>query len=144
MVQNSNQSSEALDLPPKPRALVVDYGTSLGPLVELTLREIGFTVARSDSAEDALKRVRSGERYDLVVSDLEMPGFGGNVFRETARRLWAGIDRALVLIAESEDTEHRPRLLAPCFVKPLDLRFHAHVRGVFESSRHRAKEAAAP
>jgi hypothetical protein len=42
------------------------------------------------------------------------------------------------LIAESEDTEHRPRLLAPCFVKPLDLRFHAHVRGVFERSRHRA------
>jgi DNA-binding response OmpR family regulator len=144
MVQNSIQNSDAPSPPEKPRALVVDYRTSLGPLLELTLREIGFTVVRSHSAEDALKRVRSGERYELVVSDLEMPGFGGSVFRESARRLWAGIDRALVLIAESDDTEHRPRLLAPCFVKPLDLRFHAHVRGVFEQSRHRARAAAAP
>jgi CheY-like chemotaxis protein len=30
------------------------------------------------SAESALARVRAGERYDLIVCDVEMPGLGGH------------------------------------------------------------------
>jgi DNA-binding response OmpR family regulator len=129
-------------LPGQPRALVVEDDGAVGDLIALTLREIGFGVDRSESAEHGLMRVQSGERYDLVVSGVEIPGFGGTAFRETARRVWSGIDGALVLIAESEDPKHVSRLLAPCFSKPLDLRFYAHVRGVFERSRHRAAAAA--
>jgi CheY-like chemotaxis protein len=122
----------------QPRALVVDQDGALGTLIGLTLREIGFGIHRSESAAHALMRVQAGERYDLVVSDVEMPGLGGSAFRESARRMWAGIDGALVLITERKDPKHRPFLKTPCFAKPLDLRFHAHVRDVFERSRHRA------
>jgi DNA-binding response OmpR family regulator len=143
MLMNRNEPIGSARVPPaQPRALVVDDDAALGDLIALTLREIGFEVDRSKSAAHAFMRVQSGERYDLVVSGLEIPGFGGAAFREAARRIWAGIDGALVLIAESEDPKHMSSLRAPCFSKPLDLRFHAHVRGVFERTRHRAAAAA--
>jgi CheY-like chemotaxis protein len=113
-----------------PRALVVDDDASLGRVTARVLERIGFAVATSQSGPEALDRIRRGERFDLVVSDVMMPKLDGAGFHEAARSLWPQIDAALVFVTGGGNVETLQRLRRPCFQKPLDPSFFAHVRGV--------------
>jgi two-component system NtrC family response regulator len=61
------------------RILLVDDDESLRRVLELQLSEAGFTVVTSGSAEEALQ-VLGSEGFDLVISDIRMPGMDGLAF----------------------------------------------------------------
>ena len=46
-------------------------------LLELMLRKEGYEVSTSESAVEARQRIEAGESYDLIVSDVSMPGMSG-------------------------------------------------------------------
>ncbi len=75
--------------PPKPRALVVDDDAAIARGTARVLKYTGFGVASSNSGAHALERIRRGERFALVVSDVRMPGISGVEFYEAARALLA-------------------------------------------------------
>lgn len=50
------------------------------------LRAAGYDVTSVPSAEEALVLLRSGRRFDMVVSDIEMPEMNGFDFAETLRK----------------------------------------------------------
>ena len=55
---------------------------------ELTLRESGYNVVATTSPQAALERLRGGEAFDLLFSDVVMPGgMNGVVLAREARRL---------------------------------------------------------
>jgi len=56
--------------------LVVDDDQSLCEFLEVGLRRAGFAVTCSTEADDALRRLDTGE-VDAVLADLEMRGVGG-------------------------------------------------------------------
>lgn len=60
---------------PRARILVVDDE----PLIGNTIRRIlsTYDVAATTDAREALDRLRGGERFDLVLCDLTMPGLSG-------------------------------------------------------------------
>ncbi len=65
------------------------------------LQAAGFEVTTLASGEEALARIEKGARFDLVVSDIEMPGISGF---ELAERLRADARTAHVpLIALSSN-----------------------------------------
>jgi nitrogen-specific signal transduction histidine kinase len=73
--------------PPRPRAriLVIDDEPLVGKVLRRTLPEHDITAVESGAA--ALARLSAGERYDLVLCDLLMPGMSGmDVYRELARQ----------------------------------------------------------
>jgi CheY-like chemotaxis protein len=61
---------------PRARVLVVDDHPLLLTYAMRALEEHDVEGVRS--AESALARVRAGERYDLIVCDVDMPGLGGH------------------------------------------------------------------
>jgi len=66
--------------------LVVDDHASAREAVAHVLREARYDVATSASASEALARL-AGEKFDVVVTDLQMPGMDGLEFiREIERR----------------------------------------------------------
>ena len=67
-----------------PRLLVVDDEESVRKLLERMLRAARYDVAVAEDAPAALERAAAGEPFDLLVSDLMMPGMQGD---ELARRL---------------------------------------------------------
>ncbi len=72
--------------------LYVDDDDSLVFLASRLLRRNGFDVATSRSAEDALARVRAEpERFDLVVTDINMPGLSGLEMARELRSLRPGL-----------------------------------------------------
>lgn len=58
------------------------FRNMLGPV----LKAAGFNVTTCSSATEAMRRLGEGERYDVVVSDIEMPVVNGFEFAEMLRR----------------------------------------------------------
>jgi DNA-binding NtrC family response regulator len=54
--------------------LMVDDNPDVLELGAMVLREAGFTVIAAASAEEALESVRDGSTFDLLFTDIVMPG----------------------------------------------------------------------
>ena len=54
--------------------LLVEDDPNVAELVAEMLGELGYGVTRSESADAAVELLRSGRRFDLVLSDMVMPG----------------------------------------------------------------------
>jgi putative nucleotidyltransferase with HDIG domain len=59
------------------RILVVDDEESVRGLVGTLLDRCGYSTTLADGAKEALTRMQEGPAYDLVVSDIMMPGTDG-------------------------------------------------------------------
>jgi two-component system CheB/CheR fusion protein len=70
------------------RALVVDDEPDIRLMLDLFLRNAGYMVVSAPSASAALEIVQQEpETFDLIVSDIGMPGMDGYQLVETLRRL---------------------------------------------------------
>jgi CheY-like chemotaxis protein len=121
---------------PKPRALIVDDDGILRIAIKRSLDDLGFDTELSESGEHACDRIRRGERFALVVTDVQMPGMDGHAFLEAARGLWPEIAAKAVLVSGSITFNgERDDGGVPCFGKPLTSDFYDHVRRVLRSCR---------
>ncbi|MBK1656618.1 hybrid sensor histidine kinase/response regulator [Paracraurococcus ruber] len=68
------------------RVLMVDDSPFFRGLVGPIIRSCGLEVLATGSAEEALARLEAGERADLVVTDIEMPGMDGYELCRTLKR----------------------------------------------------------
>ena len=69
------------------KILLVEDEKSMRDLLGLMLRKEGYTVATAESGLAAKKMIESGESFDLVVSDVSMPGMSGLDLLREIRRL---------------------------------------------------------
>jgi len=69
------------------RILVVDDQDAVRRLVARLLTRAGYEVESACDGEDAIETFRTGGKFDLVVSDVRMPGMSGPRLVEQLRRL---------------------------------------------------------
>ncbi len=74
----------------KNRILVVDDDSQVRDSIVEVLRRKDYTVVPSPNGEDALRRFQS-ESFDLVVSDIKMPGMSGVELLESIRGIDADV-----------------------------------------------------
>ena len=72
--------------PTRPRILVVDDEASIRDLLSKALALADYDVDTAPDGQTALGRLRSG-RYDLLITDLKMPGMDGLTLIREARQL---------------------------------------------------------
>lgn len=84
------------------KVLVVDDEDYMLEVVGDSLAASGHCATLAHSGEEALSRLRAGERFDLVILDLTMPGLSG---AETFTRIRA-MDADLPVILSSGYAEH--------------------------------------
>jgi two-component system, chemotaxis family, CheB/CheR fusion protein len=70
----------------RPRALIVDDAPDVTEMLALFLQHAGYETVMAFSAPDALAAARE-ERFDVVVSDIGMPGMNGYQLAEALRSL---------------------------------------------------------
>lgn len=58
------------------KILAVDDSISIRQMVSHTLKDAGYDVETANDGRDALAKV-SGGKYDVVISDVNMPNMGG-------------------------------------------------------------------
>jgi two-component system chemotaxis sensor kinase CheA len=68
------------------RVLLVDDSPFFRNLLTPLLSVAGYDVTAVETANDALALCEQGEEFDVIVSDIEMPGMSGFDFAETVRR----------------------------------------------------------
>jgi len=69
------------------RVLVVDDQTPVRELVAAVLASDGHSVETARDGADALRLLEAAKPYDLIVSDLKMPGLDGpSLYLEVTRR----------------------------------------------------------
>jgi two-component system KDP operon response regulator KdpE len=76
------------------RILVVDDEPQLRAVLRSTLSALGFVVADAESGEAAIEMVRK-EKFDLILLDVNMPGFGG---LETCRTMRQRSDVSIIML----------------------------------------------
>jgi signal transduction histidine kinase/CheY-like chemotaxis protein len=102
--------------------LIVDdeliFATSLRRLLA---REHDVEIAKH--GREALDRLRAGERFDAIISDLMMPGFGGmELYANTVQLAAEQAERFIFVTAGGhEAAEFLSRITNPWFDKPCDL-----------------------
>ena len=86
------------------RVLVVDDQTPVRELVAAVLASDGHSVETARDGADALRLLDSSKRYDLIVSDLKMPGLDGpSLYLELTRR-WPDTRPQLLFISGFVDS----------------------------------------
>ncbi|WP_166820381.1 hybrid sensor histidine kinase/response regulator [Thalassoroseus pseudoceratinae] len=68
-----------------PRVLVVDDSIFFRQLITTTLESQGYEVVACGAGDDAIGRIDRGERFQIIVSDLEMPSMDGFQFANACR-----------------------------------------------------------
>ena len=69
------------------RVLVVDDEQRVASTLQAYLEDEGMDVVSLKSAEDALDLVMRGERFDVCVMDMRLPGMDGNAAIRKLHRL---------------------------------------------------------
>ncbi|HEY0081020.1 MAG TPA: response regulator [Pyrinomonadaceae bacterium] len=111
----------------KLRALVVDDAPDVTEMLAMVMRFAGYDVVTVFSANDALETART-EQFDVVVSDIGMPGMNGYELAEAIRTLPDYRAVPLIAVTGFAMYDDRDRALASGFnafltkpINPMDL-----------------------
>ena len=111
----------------KPRALVVDDAPDVTEMLAMLLRYAGYEVVAVSSAPAAFDKAQSAQ-FDVVVSDIGMPGMNGYELAEALRTLPDYHAVPLIAVTGFAMYDDRDRALESGFnafltkpINPLDL-----------------------
>lgn len=65
--------------------LFVDDDPSMHKMVDLFLRDLNYTISWAKNGRSALKMLK-GNKYDLIISDIQMPEMDGLSFLQEIRK----------------------------------------------------------
>jgi CheY-like chemotaxis protein len=118
------------------RILVVDDEELLASVVVEALRAEGYRADAARSGDEALNLLQT-ERYDLVITDLKMPGMSGPQLREEILRRAPGLSGRILFstgdVASSSTRRFLEETGSACLTKPFRLaELRRAVRGALE------------
>ncbi len=97
------------------RVLVVDDSIFFRQLVSTALEAESYKVHKAESARKAVELIEAGNRYDLVVCDIEMPEMDGIEFAAWFRRDPSRAKTPLIALTSLSSTKHQDRGLQAGF-----------------------------
>ena len=97
---------------PEYRALIVEDSPTMRQLICLALRRVhGLTVVEASDGVDGLKKI-SGERFDIIFTDINMPIMDGLKLVSLLRADPAYRETPIVIITTEGASEDRDRALS--------------------------------
>ena len=114
------------------RILLVEDDDDTRQLLAVALAAQGYEVAEAADAEKGIKALRGGRRFDMVLSDYDLPGKTGAAMLREAHRDGLLQGAATLIVTAHPDPEGVGDV--KLVRKPLDLeKFLLQVRGIFDS-----------
>ena len=88
------------------RILTVDDSASVRQMVSFTLRKAGYEVVEAVDGKDGLAKVSSG-KFDLVITDLNMPNMDGIQMMTAVRKLAGYAFVPMLMLTTESQTEKK-------------------------------------
>lgn len=115
--------------------LIVDDESTLVYFLKQSLQEIesGFALETASSGEDALDKLTC-DQYDLLITDLKMPGINGFRLSEVARLLHPEIKIILMTAHGSPEVQHHAQKIGAdgYLTKPFStIKLHTLAKEIF-------------
>lgn len=107
----------------KTRILVVDDDAALGRTCARMFRKAGHEVVVVETAAAAWGLLQSDEKFDLLLTDVQMPGQGGDWLHERVNEQVKLDDMAVIAMTGNCDCDEAQALVAkgvPVIGKPFD------------------------
>ena len=105
------------------RLLIVDDNPTNCRILTLQTRKWGMIPHHTHDAKQALEWLRAGERFDLAILDMQMPGMDGLMLAAEIRKLPLGGALPLILLTSMGVKTNQPEVaeigFASCLTKPL-------------------------
>lgn len=67
------------------KILAVDDSKTMRDMVSFTLKNAGFEVTEAEDGKDALRVLAGGNKFDLIITDLNMPNMDGFALIDAVR-----------------------------------------------------------
>ncbi len=126
---------------PSPRVLVIDDDQMLRNLLEALLPMDGCQVVSAEGGDEALRLLQSGAGFDLILTDLNMPGLEGAALAE-ALRAAAPAAALLVGMSGSQPDAAVRRALDSFLLKPFNSDdLHQAIQAAESAPTHAAANA---
>jgi CheY-like chemotaxis protein len=97
--------------PPHRTIVVVDDEREVREQVSAALRETGFSVVEAVDGAAGLKLFQSGKGYDLLVTDVGMPGLNGRQLADAARILLPNLPILMITGYAGKETDQLQHLV---------------------------------
>ncbi|WP_346656786.1 ATP-binding protein [Pseudomonas sp. SWRI18] len=92
--------------------LIVEDDPAVRVLVSTVLKELGYAYVEAGDAHSAVPIIESGQRIDLMISDVGLPGMNGRQLAEIGRQLRPGL-KVLFITGYAEHAAVRGGFLDP-------------------------------
>jgi signal transduction histidine kinase/CheY-like chemotaxis protein len=125
------------------KVLLVEDDEAVRGTLSAALRAVGFEIHAAATADEALRRVDGGERYDVVLTDIVMPGELGGL--ELAAHLRSHHPGTGVVVATGYSDRAVDLPGVPALAKPFEL--HQAVEAInaaMESASRRPRDSRIP
>ncbi|MEG6507370.1 chemotaxis protein CheW [Methyloligella sp. 2.7D] len=99
------------------RLLLVDDSQFFRNMLAPLLTAHGYSVTLAESAHEALEMKEEGTRFDLIISDLEMPGLDGFAFAQEAKKDPRWSETPLIALSSYSSPELIARSRAAGFIE---------------------------
>jgi two-component system chemotaxis response regulator CheY len=94
------------------RALIVDDSNFIREYLRQLLQRMGVTCAEAHNGEAAIARLASGEPFDLMLLDVNMPVMDGMECVKNLREAGLGLSMKVMMVTTEADTSFISRALA--------------------------------
>ncbi len=119
---SGSRPSVELNIMRAARILIVDDDAGIGRALQRLFRD--YDVVVHTSARHAVDRIAIGERFDVVLSDVTMPGMSGRALYEELQRLAPEQAKRVIFITGGASDDRTAQFLEtvgqPVLTKPFD------------------------
>ncbi|RZZ89605.1 response regulator [Pseudoxanthomonas winnipegensis] len=95
------------------RVLLVDDNELIREMAADVLADEGLLIVQAGDAEQALDQLRTQPAFDLLLTDVRLPGMSGRELADAARALAPALP-VIFMTGYAEEALERPDFLGPC------------------------------
>ncbi len=88
-------------------ALAVDDSSTIRMAVSMVLKSLDYDVITATDGRDALEKMRKSSRFNLIITDLNMPNMGGISFIKETRKMVRYDSTPILVLSTENDTEKK-------------------------------------
>lgn len=95
----------------KPNVLLVDDDRFLLDIYALKFKAGGFQIETFSNSKEALEKLQAGQKFDIIILDIIMPGVDGMEFLKTMRQEKLCEGSSIIMLTNQADEVEKAKTL---------------------------------